>query len=83
MAKTIPEIFIVLGIAFWIMSTFFSILTISNFKLKHIFVLSVPILNLFYCINDFEGIKNKLNPFHYFILGCIFWITFYYAYNNK
>jgi len=77
MAKTIPECFIVIGLSVWIMSAFFSVLTINYFKLKHIFILSVPIFNLFYCINDFEGLKNKLNPFHYFILGCIFWGTFY------
>ena len=77
MVKTIADSFVVLGFTMWIFSTFISILTINNFKLKHIFILSVPVFNLFYCINDFEGIKNKLNPFHYFILGCIFWITFY------
>jgi len=77
MEKTIEEIFLVLGMALWLFSTFISILTINNFKLKHIFILSVPIYNLIYCINDFEGIKNKLNPFHYFVLGCIFWINIY------
>ena len=73
MEKTIEDVFLVLGLGLWIFTTFISILTINNFKLKHIFILSVPIFNLFYCINDFEGIKNKLNPLHYFILGCVFW----------
>jgi hypothetical protein len=63
--------------AMWIASAFFSILTINNFKLKYIFILLVPIFNFIYFINDFEGLKNKLNPFHYFILGCIFWGAFY------
>jgi hypothetical protein len=73
MAKTPMECLEVLFIGMWLLTSFFSILTMSKFKLKNMLVLSVPIANLFYFINEFEGIKNKLNPFHYFILGVIFW----------
>lgn len=73
MAQTPLECFKILYIGMWVFTSFISILTMSKFKIKNMFVLSVPIANLFYFINEFEGIKNKLNPFHYFILGVIFW----------
>ena len=73
MVKIPMECFEVLFVGMWIFTSFFSILTMSKFKIKNMFVLSVPIANLFYFINDAEGIKNRLNPFHYFILGVIFW----------
>lgn len=73
MEQTPIECFKILFIGTWVFTSFVSILTMSEFKIKNIFVLLIPIANLFYFINEFEGIKNKLNPFHYFILGVIFW----------
>jgi hypothetical protein len=57
----------------WAFSAFFSILTMSKFKIKNMFVLIVPIANLFYFINECKGVKNKLNPIHYLIIGLTFW----------